>query len=100
MSRRCGRFVLFVLVIEIDHPVAVRPVRRQNDQDNEIGDEQLKIERIDLIKTLESLIQEMLAKIGPPPLGGNNSDQPPRGQRGGSERQTPAPHGTYTHIDS
>src|SRR5260370_33236101 len=84
MSRWFRRLVLFVLVIKIDHPVAVRAVRRQDDQDDEIGNQQRQIKGIDLVKALESLVQKMLAKIGHQALGGEDQDQ---GQRGGSERQ-------------
>src|ERR1039458_1361965 len=76
--------VLFVLVIKIDQPVAVRSVRRQNDEHDEIGNQQRQVKRIDLVETLESLVQKMLAKIRPQALGGKNYGQ---GQRGRTKRQ-------------
>src|SRR6267378_2377799 len=84
MSRWFRRLILLVLVIKIDHPVAVRAVRCQDDQDDEIGNQQRQIKSIDLVKPLESLVQKMLAKVGHQALGGKDQDQ---GRRGGSERQ-------------
>src|SRR5271169_2533081 len=87
MSRWFRRFVLFVFVIKVDQPIAVSAVRRQDDQHDEIRDQQSQIEGIDLVKALESLIQKMLAKVGPPALGNKNNDQGQLGERGRNERQ-------------
>jgi len=64
-----------MLVIKIDHPVAVRAVRCQDDQDDEIGNQQRQIKRIDLVKPLESLVQKMLAKVGHQALGGKEVER-------------------------
>ncbi len=74
MSQRFRRLVLFVLVIKIDQPVAVRAVGRQDEQHDEIGNQQRQIKGIDLIKPLESLVQKMLAKVGQHAPGGKDQD--------------------------
>src|SRR6266852_19421 len=84
MSRWFRRLVLLVLVIKIDHPVAVRAIRSQDDQDDEIGDQQRQIKGIDLVKPLKSFVQKMLAKVGHQAFGGEDQGQ---GLRGRSERQ-------------
>ena len=84
MRRGCRGLLFFVLVIKIDQPVAVRPVRRQNDQHDEIGNQQRQVKRIDLVKALESLVQKMVAKVRPQALGGQQEDH---SQRGRSESQ-------------
>ena len=60
MRRGFGRLVLFVLVIKIDQPVPVPAVGRQDDEDDEIGNQQRQVERVDLIEPLECLVQEMM----------------------------------------
>jgi hypothetical protein len=54
----------------------VHSVGGQQDQHNEIRNQQRAIERVGVVKTLKSLIQQVLAKIGPNAFGGS-----PRGQR-------------------
>ena len=54
----------------------MHPVGRQQDQHDEIRNQQRAIERVGVVETLKSLIQQMLAEIGPNALGGG-----PRGQR-------------------
>ena len=80
MSRGFRRLVLLVLVIKIDQPVAVRTVGRQDDQHDEIGNQQRQIKRIDLVKTLESFVEKMLAKVRSQALGGKDQDQGQRGE--------------------
>src|SRR5258708_4720220 len=82
MSRWFRRLVLLVLVIKIDHPIAVRAVRRQNGQDDEIRNQQSQIKGVDLVKALKSLVQKMLAKVGHQPRGGEAQDPRQRGKRG------------------
>src|ERR1700732_794613 len=96
MSRWFRRLVLFVLVIKIDHPVALRTVRRQDDQDDEIGNQKRQIKGIDLVEPLKSLVQKMLAKVGYQALGGEDQDQ---GQRGRSERQIHELSGTMNQKE-
>ncbi len=55
----------------------------QDDEDNEIRNQQRQIKGIDLVQTLKSFIQKMLAQVGSQAFGGEDYDH---GQRG-SERQ-------------
>src|ERR1017187_6141095 len=84
VKMRCGfrRLVLFVLVIKIDQPVAVSSVCRQNNQHDEIGNQQRQVERVDLVETLKSLVQKVLAQIGPKAFGGKDQDHSQRGRSG------------------
>ena len=59
--RRFCRLPLFVLVIKVDHPVAVRAVSRQNDQNDEVGNQQRQVEGINLVEPLKCLVEEMLS---------------------------------------
>jgi len=45
----------------------VHAVRRQQNQDDEIGDEQRKVEGIGVIQALKRLVEEMLAQVGTDP---------------------------------
>ncbi len=49
--------VLAVLVIEIDEHVTVHAIRRKNDQQDEVRDEQEEVEGVGLVETLEGLIR-------------------------------------------
>ena len=48
----------------------MRTVSRQDGQDDEIGNQQRQIKRIDLVKAGESLVQKMVAKVGYQAFGG------------------------------
>src|ERR1035438_3866182 len=62
VGRRFRSFILFVLVIKIDHPVAVRAIGGQYGQDDEIRNQQCQIEGVDLVETLKSLVEKMVAQ--------------------------------------
>jgi len=69
-----------VLVIEVNQNVAVHSVTRKQDQHDEVGNQQRAIECVRVVEALKSLVQQMLAEIGPNALGGS-----PCGQRGGQD---------------
>ncbi len=76
VGRRVGGAVFLVLVIQINQNIAVHAVAGEQDQHNEIRNQQRAIECVRVVKALKSLIQQMLAEIGPNALGGS-----PCGQR-------------------
>src|SRR5579863_3319927 len=65
-----------MLVIKVNQNVAVHPVGGQQDQHNEIRNQQRAIEGVGVVKALESLIEKMVAEVGP-----NALRRSPRGQR-------------------
>src|SRR5580693_8628600 len=79
IGNRIGRLVLFVLVIEIDHPIAVGAIRREDGQHDEVGNQQCQVEGVDLVKSLKSLVEKMLAQVGPQAFGGENHGYCQRG---------------------
>src|SRR5271165_3920464 len=72
MSRGFRSLVFFMLVIKVDHPIAVGSVSSQYGQDDEVRNQQRQVEGIDLIETLKSLVQKMLAKVGAQALRDKN----------------------------
>ena len=66
-----GRLILLVLVIKIDEPVAMASVGGEDDEDDKVRDQQRKVKGIDLIESLESLVEKVLAEIGAQAFGGD-----------------------------
>jgi hypothetical protein len=58
-----SRTVFSVLVIEVYQHIAVHAVRCQQNQDNEVGNQQRRIERIGVIEALEGLVKKVLPEI-------------------------------------
>ena len=50
-----------MLVVKIDEDVPVQPVRSQQYEDDEIGNEQRHVERIGVVEAAEGLIQKLRA---------------------------------------
>ncbi len=71
MRGRFGRAILLVLVIEINQDVAMRAIRRQQDQHDEIRNQQRRVEGVGVIEALKSLVEKMLANVLPDPLRGD-----------------------------
>ena len=63
MRFRIGDSILAMLVIEIDELIAVHSVRGQEDQDNEVRNEQRRIEGVGLIQPLEGRIEKMRLQV-------------------------------------
>ena len=70
-----GRAILLVLVVEINQYVAMRAIRRQQDQHDEIGNQQRRVKSVGVIQALESLIEKMLADVLPDSLRGDEGGE-------------------------
>jgi len=64
-----------VLVIEINQDVAMRAIRRQQDQYDEIRNQQRRIKGVRVIQALKSLIEKMLTNVLPDPFRGDEGSE-------------------------
>ena len=71
MPRRLGGAISLVLVIEINQNIAMRAIRRQQDQYDEIRNQQRRVKRVRVIQALESLIEKMLTDVLPDAFRGD-----------------------------
>ncbi|OFV87115.1 MAG: hypothetical protein A3D93_06030 [Acidobacteria bacterium RIFCSPHIGHO2_12_FULL_67_30] len=60
---RDGRLPVGVFLVEIDHPVAVQPVEGQRAQDGEVGDEQEKVEGVQVVEPAEGVVGQEEAQV-------------------------------------
>ncbi len=75
MRRRGSHAVFAVPVVQKHQDVAMNAVRRQQDQDNEIGDQQGQVKGVHLIQTLEGGIEKMRAKVMAQAVGRHQRQQ-------------------------
>jgi hypothetical protein len=63
MTRRIGRAIVFMLVVEVHQHVTVHAVGGQENQNNEIRDQQRHVKRIGVIQPLECGVEKMLPDV-------------------------------------
>src|SRR5437899_7625502 len=75
-AQRTSGAVLLILVVEIDQDVAMHTIRRQQNENNEIREQQRHVKGVGVIQTSKGCIEKMLTDVLP------NSAR----RRNGSER--------------
>ncbi len=65
---RLGHFILAMLVIQVDQLVTVHPVKRQQDEHDEVGNQQHHVEGVGVIEAAEGGVEKMGPQVMAKPV--------------------------------